>query len=176
MKQPKTEFSRPLRVSRVPITGCIEKLQAEPAELEALARRFAIPAVKSLKAQLQVEPARGGLKVEGKLWATVVQLCVVTLEEFEQPVEAPVERYFVPAGSIIDLEFESAEEDFDPIENDEIDLGELVAENLGLALDPYPRRPGVAFTEGELIKPEDKEPERSPFAALQRLKAGFPGK
>ena len=34
------EFSRPLQVDRVPKLGSTEKLAAEPAELQALAKRF----------------------------------------------------------------------------------------------------------------------------------------
>ena len=30
-----------------------------------------------------------------------------------------------------------------------IDLGELVSQHLGINLDPYPRKPGLAFVEAE---------------------------
>ena len=49
-----------------------------------------------------------------------------------------------------------------------IDLGELVAESLGLALDPYPRKPGAEFTTGAH---DEKNPSPSPFAALEPLKS-----
>ncbi|MDB5401383.1 MAG: hypothetical protein JWQ55_3401, partial [Rhodopila sp.] len=50
-----------------------------------------------------------------------------------------------------------------PFDANLIDLGEAAAEQLGLALDPYPRMPGV-----ELPLAED-EPNPHPFAALRRL-------
>ena len=44
-----------------------------------------------------------------------------------------------------------------------IDLGEAAAEQLALALDPYPRRPGAVLAETTAAA------DRSPFAALARL-------
>src|ERR1700689_5361300 len=47
-----------------------------------------------------------------------------------------------------------------------IDLGGLVAQNLGIALDPYPRKPGIAFVEAEY----GGEEAVNPFAKLAELK------
>ena len=46
-----------------------------------------------------------------------------------------------------------------------IDIGEVAAEFLALALDPYPRKPGVEFA-----PPEEEAPTGSAFGALARLK------
>ncbi len=56
----------------------------------------------------------------------------------------------------------------DPLVDDAIDLGAVSAEFLALALDPYPRKPGVSFDD-VLEAPDPAEP--SAFAALERLKA-----
>ncbi|MGH6874431.1 MAG: DUF177 domain-containing protein, partial [Aestuariivirgaceae bacterium] len=53
------------------------------------------------------------------------------------------------------------------ISGSSIDLGELVAESLGLALDSYPRKPGVEFSATAF---DEKTPAHSPFAALEPLK------
>ena len=55
----------------------------------------------------------------------------------------------------------------DPIINGEIDVGAVALEFLVLALDPYPKKPGVAFAD---IVAEDDDVETSAFAALARLK------
>jgi hypothetical protein len=60
------------------------------------------------------------------------------------------------------------EEPPEPVGPRGIDLGEAVAQQLALALDPYPRAPGAAL-------PEDLRAEtgaESPFAVLERLKRG----
>ena len=50
----------------------------------------------------------------------------------------------------------------DPIVDGKIDLGALAAEFFALGLDPYPRKPGVAFE-----PPAEPEPEATPFAVLR---------
>ena len=55
----------------------------------------------------------------------------------------------------------------DPIVDGRIDLGAVALEFLVLALDPYPKKPGVAFDD-VVVGDDDAEP--SAFAALARLK------
>ena len=50
------------------------------------------------------------------------------------------------------------------IEDGKIDLGQYAVEQLALALDPFPRKPGATF-----VQPEEPA-EISPFAALKALK------
>ena len=53
-----------------------------------------------------------------------------------------------------------------------IELGEVLVESLSLALDPYPRKPGMVFQEVSDDSSADAgEPAPSPFAALAKLKA-----
>ena len=104
----------------------------------------------------------------------MTQTCVVTLEPFEAEVAEPVELRFadLPEAALDGGEprvVEVAEEDApDPIVSGRIDLGALTAEFLALGLDPYPRKPGVAFD-------APGETRESPFAALGRLRPGGDG-
>nr|WP_246504062.1 DUF177 domain-containing protein [Plastoroseomonas arctica] len=133
-----------------------------------MAERFAIPAIHSLEAELSLAPANGGTVVaEGRLRAEVVQSCVVTLDPVDQAVDVALHLRFIPEGD---------EPSDDPDTPDEIeiqagmiDLGEAVAEQLSLALDPYPRAPGAALP-AHLAPPEEpvREPAKvHPFAALK---------
>jgi uncharacterized metal-binding protein YceD (DUF177 family) len=86
---------------------------------------------------------------------------VVSLEEFETLTEERFRLRFVPAGRESD--------DDDPDSDDEIaytgatiDLGEAAAEQLALALDPYPRKPDAVLPDAA------SEPLDLPFAALAR--------
>lgn len=170
--RPKThEFSRPLRVDRVPEGGCEERISADPEECNALARRMGLPAVNALSAVLNVEPARGkGLRVYGDLAASLAQTCVVSLENFESELRVPVERYFLPRTSMRSEDILAQEEDFDLIDSGEIDLGELVAETLALAIDPYPRKPGASFTPVNVESAAVENSAAKPFGDLARLK------
>jgi len=159
------EFTRLLPLGLVGPEGREEVLEAAPAEREALARRFGIPAIGSLRAKLRLVPERDGTVVaRGTLSASVTQTCVVTLEPVEQQVEEEVALRFLPAGR---------EPDEGPEEIDEIeavggvaDLGEAVAEQLSLALDPYPRAPGAALPEIG----EGNGSAEGPFAGLAALR------
>jgi uncharacterized metal-binding protein YceD (DUF177 family) len=112
--------------------------------------------------------------------ADVVQACVVTLEPVSSHLTGEFRRLFkvmpraigghrrrasASAGSV---ELSSLEDD-DPelIEGTSIDLAAPILEEVSLALDPYPRAPGVAFESPK----EEKNPADSPFAVLEALKA-----
>ena len=134
------EFHRPLRWGLVGPAGRQERLEAAPAECAALAARFGIPAVRALSATLSLRPdSDGAIRAEGLVEAEVTQACVVSLEPVDQRVSAPMVLRFLPPGLAPDEDPESPDE----IETDgeTFDLGEAVAEQLALSLDPYPRRP-----------------------------------
>ena len=134
---------------------------------KALAKRFRIPALHALSADIRATPWRGGgLKLEGHITADMEQVSVISLEPFRETVSVPLARYFLPHGAVVDNE---QEDDADPIDNGWIDLGEVVAETLALDLDPYPRRPGEAFP-GHTEEDGETGKAASPFAVLARRK------
>lgn len=142
------EFSRPLVLARIPQAGREVVLRASPAECAALAKRFAIAAVDRLEATLLLRPEPGGgVMVTGRLRADVVQACVVSLEPVPQRVDDPVELRLLAPGT--DLSDDPEGPDEIPIEGDAVDLGEAMAEQLSLALDPYPRAAGAELPGAE---------------------------
>ena len=172
---PAPEFSRPLDVTRVPAQGSTEKISAEPQECADLARRFGLPALYGLEAELKVSRWRGeGLKIKGRFSADLDQTCVVSLEIYRSRLTDDFESYFLPAGSSAGAVL-IEEGDAEPFENGIIDMGEAVAEAVALALDPYPRKPGVTFAdviEDEHAPEPGERKERNPFAGLETLRKG----
>ncbi|MBW8268589.1 YceD family protein [Caldovatus aquaticus] len=172
------EFSRPVRADRISAEGRTERLVASPAERAALARRFGIEAVERLEAEVTLRPAPGGqIAARGRLVATVVQECVVSFAPVTQRVEERVDLRFVPAEAAEALGEEEPEApDVVPMEpGGVLDLGEALAQQLALALDPYPRAEGATLPP-DLRAPGDG-PEAvppaagaRPFAALARLR------
>jgi uncharacterized metal-binding protein YceD (DUF177 family) len=159
------EFSRLVPLARIPEAGREETLRASPAECAALARRFVIEAVARLEANLLLRPEPGGgVMVTGRLLADVVQACVVSLEPVAQTVDEAVTLRLLPPGEDPSDDPEGPDEI--PIEGDAIDLGEAMAEQLALALDPYPRAPGAALPGGDEAQGEP----RGPFAGLASLR------
>jgi uncharacterized metal-binding protein YceD (DUF177 family) len=158
-----SEFSRPVEISRLPEGRTAMTIAATPAECAALARRFSLLALDRLEAALRLEWVGGRLlRLEATLSAELVQACVVTLE----PVRSAIEDRFVllygsatETGSVM---LREDEEVLEPIVDGRIDLGEAVAQQLSLAIDPFPRAPGAAA----LADPA--EGMASPFAALAK--------
>ncbi len=65
-----------------------------------------------------------------------------------------------------------AEEPPEPVGPLGIDLGEAVAQQLAIALDPYPRAPGAALPEELRAGAGGARAAEGPFAALESLKRG----
>lgn len=155
------EFSRPVRADRI-TQGEHVAIVATAEECARLAARMGIEAVHSLECRFTFSPAAGSV-VTARLDLTsrISQICVVTLEPFESPLLEAATVRFVPQGTEGDDEDPEAPDEV-PYEGITIDLGEAAAEQLALALDPYPRSPGAVLPE------IDAAPEH-PFAALRRL-------
>lgn len=154
------ELHRPVATDRIGPTGLEVTVQANDAECAALAARMQVPAILSLHCRFRLSrSAVQNIEASGRLHARVVQTCVVSLDDFESSVEEDFTVRFVPVGQESDA-MDPAAEDEIPFEDGVLDLGEAAAEQLGLALDPYPRQPGVALPEF------DEDAAAHPFAIL----------
>jgi uncharacterized metal-binding protein YceD (DUF177 family) len=158
------ELHRPIVVDRIGPAGLDVTVEAAADELLTLARRMGLPALLALTCAFHLHrDAANRLVARGRLHAQAIQTCVISLEDFPATVEETFTVLFVPAG-------EESEDD-DPATPDEIsyengviDLGEAAAEQLALALDPYPRAPGAELPD------EANDPQDHQFAALAALK------
>ena len=158
-------------------------IEAKPEECAALAAANALPSVSWLRASLVVKPEPRGFHVTGEVRAKLSLTCVVTLEDFEAELREAVDVHFAePPASLaggrrrappspppeIDV---GDEEPPEPIVNGYANLGKAIAEFFALGIDPYPRKPGVAFEGSDVAREVGPDPAReSPFAALARLK------
>jgi uncharacterized metal-binding protein YceD (DUF177 family) len=172
-------FRRLIAVSKVGEGGLVQKIAAAAGDLARIASYLDLADVRALSAELTLTRWRAkGIRMRGKLKADVTQTCVVTLDPLPAHIDAEFERRFLPVESspkehadthdvFVDLEGEDPPEPLDR----ELDLGEILVEELALALDPYPRKPDVEF------RPEpgsDIAPPKSPFAVLSKLKPKAP--
>ncbi len=157
------EFPHPLPLAHVPAGGLTLHLEADAAARGGLARRLGLLALHGLSADLTLSPAPGGcITVRGRMAADVEQACVVSLDPVRQAIAHDLAWRLLPDGT----EPSDTEEDPDDIEcpGGVADLGEALAQELALALDPYPRRPGAT------LPAEVGGDDGGPFAALARLK------
>lgn len=159
------EMPRPVVIAKIPAAGLVTMVHATPEECAAIALRMDIPAILSLTCAFQLTREDDGVSIaaHGSLTALVTRTCIVSAEDFETPVTETFDIRFVPAGQERD--------DLDPDALDEvpyaagaIDLGEAATEQLGLALDPYPRIPDAALPD------TGEDADFGPFGALAPLK------
>lgn len=148
------------------------RLEASESERQALAERFAIAAVHSLVAEVELEPVKRAILATVRLDAEIVQACAISGEDLPVTVSEALTLRFIPerGPGRPDEEIELAADDLDEIEfsGTQFDLGEAVAQSLALAIDPFREGPGAEefrrksgyFGDG----PEN------PFAALAKLK------
>ena len=157
------EMSRPFPVDRVG-DGIRYVVNSTPAEREAVAKRMGLVELPEFSCVFELRKAdRNCILAAGELRARAVQTCVVSLEIFEEQIQEDFLVRFVPDGTQAeDLDLEA--EDEIPYVGTMLDLGEAATEQLALALDPFPRKPGA------LLPGEDDGAAQGPFAALQRLK------
>lgn len=141
------ELFRPIRLDRIGPDESKHELVATSEECDALARRFDIPAIGSLTCRfgLRRGPGQSVLGV-GHLQARVTRICVATLEPFEMSVKEDFRLRFVPEAMLAEVIDPEADDEV-PYTGETIDLGEAAAQQLALALDPYPRRPGAEVSE-----------------------------
>ena len=170
-----TEFSRKLDVGSLGETAKHIHLDANGAECTALARRFDLVSVDSLVADVIVERIEGGdlVRVRGRVSAQITQSCVFTGKVVVADIAESVDEKFGPPGKATDeVEFTLEDEDPpEPIVDGSIDLGEIVSQYLGVAIDPYPRAAGAEIPQRYQAEEEEKRDIRkNPFEALGALK------
>jgi hypothetical protein len=186
---PAPEFSRLLKIE--PQMGAGEdgrafSFEATAEECAALADRFSLISIEGLKVEGRIDVyARGReARLVARLFANVTQACVVSLAPVPAHLEEDFTRNFdraavseVPAGPAVNFD-SLADDPPDPLPERGIDVGEVAAEQLGLALEPYPRAAGAlpvgesgegSETRGKLAG-EGGDPQESPFSVLRRLK------
>lgn len=167
------EFSRTLRTEEIGDRTIDVSLKAEPEERAALARRFELQAIDDLTAVVAVRREAGGvIAADGHLDASVVQTCVVTLAPVPAKISESFSVKFRPGdrladGTEVDVDVES--EDWEPVTGPTIDIGEMVAQHLSLALDPYPRLPDAVLEDQGDRADEIDEDRQRPFTGLEGL-------
>jgi len=175
------ELSRVLRLSEIGGQATAHPVEANEAERAALAQRFGLLSLERLSADLRVRREAAGVRVSGRIAGRGVQPCVVSGLPVAAAIDEPLDLLFAEGAGADrpDEEVELGEADLDvlPLEGGAVDLGEAVAQSLGLALDPYPRAPEaeLAAVRSRLLTEEaaadleeaDRQ-ARNPFAALKR--------
>lgn len=167
-----SEWGKPVKLGEIGRGGLELSLEPDAATRERIARELNLQSLPALSAQVTLKPWHDGIELAGRFHAVVEQVCGVSLESFEQPLSGEIDVRLVPVGSPLAAVAEGGEVELDPeapdapdiLEGDSIDVAAYVVEHLALEIDPFPRKPGVAF---DYVAPAE---ETSPFAVLKQLK------
>jgi hypothetical protein len=165
-------WSIPVSVHEVPETGRSFVVTADENIRAATAILAGLRALPRLEARFDVAPyGRDGLQVTGRVFATVGQVCVVTLEPIENEVDETIELQFTPVAAPPIAEMDKAEVDIvdvdapEPLIGGSIDLGAIATDFMIMGIDPYPRKADAVFE-----PPAAGEVSGGPFAVLAALK------
>ena len=169
------EFSRVVRVPRDIRHAWVEAFQATRGECAGLAHRFSLVALEYLRAKAEMTPRSGrdGVNASVSFQGGVIQSCVLTLDPVCARIEGRFEITFSRRhieGGVTGTGFAAVDNFGDeprPLIGDSVDIGELVAEHLALALDPYPRKAGAKLTGADPAPTASRSD--GPFAALAAL-------
>jgi hypothetical protein len=165
-----TPWRVPITVEEIPETGQRFDLAADEEARTAIARMAGLRDLPCLHADFEVTRQGGGIRVSGRVSATVGQNCVVTLEPLVSEVDEDVDLLFLPPSAAAEKAgdgetggqpAEAKWDDPEPLIGGVVDLGALATEFLILGIDPYPRKPDAVFE-----PPRDLRPDSGPFAAL----------
>ncbi len=165
-----TEFSsisRPLKVSDIQVEPSHVTLEASADDYPEIARAFGLRSVSLLKGEVEVTRHGKLIRVAGALEADLGRTCVVSLEPMQELLN---ENFAVEFTTDAPREADDdAEGDLDApefVDGEMFDLGDVLIEQLVLAMDPHPRK-------------DDAEPPvdpgagegSSPFDVLKGLKS-----
>ncbi|KIC19153.1 MULTISPECIES: YceD family protein [unclassified Leisingera] len=168
--------STALRVADLPQnTPTAFEIIPDKDTLTALAAEMGVNAVRKLRFTGEIKAmGKKDWKLTGRLGATVVQDCVVTLEPVTTRIEEQVEitylaRVETPEGAEVEM---PEDDSIEPL-GTHIDPAAVMAEALALHIPAYPRKDGAEL--GEAVYAEDgvqpmRDEDTRPFAGLAALR------
>lgn len=172
-------FSRLINVEGLGRDPIKINIQATKEECKSLADDLGIISLSDIEMSgvLRRQQKTDKIEVSAALKAQAMQACVVTLEPVSQAIDVEFTVYYTfdkedVVSDEVDYVVGMDEEDLpELIVNGQIDAIDIVAEQIGLALDPYPRKENA----GPVKKAEDagettiKQEVHKPFANLRDL-------
>jgi uncharacterized metal-binding protein YceD (DUF177 family) len=169
MEKAVSPWSVPVTLDDIPETGLHREIEAPADTRAAIAKLAGLRELPALSAVFDLARHGDGVAVSGRVQARVGQTCVVSLDPIENTVDEPIDLLFTttpaPGAAASAKALEADDEQPEALIDGKLDLGALASEFLMLGIDPYPRKPGVAFA-----PPKVEDDGEHPFSALAALK------
>ena len=147
-----------------------------------LTKRFKVVSIDvfCFRAEIGIGDFPRFFKLKGKIFAKIVQICVLSLEKMTSSIEKDIELNLIPDD--INFSEELNGPDFEFYSGQKCDIGEIMAVELALSIDPYPRTVGASLKEVDpnltginLSNLEEHQADKArnmknPFLVLNNLK------
>ena len=157
------EFSFSVNLGELSSSGKRYQLKAEQEECGRIAQRLGVVAVRDLEGEVHIRATKTIIDISGSLRAELTRECVSSLEEMDEAVADSFELQFFRSEQALEAIEDEEEAEFAEVhEGDTFDLGELLVQQLSLAMDPFPRKPGATSLAAEF----GADKAVSPFAGL----------
>lgn len=180
LKGPANLFLVPLPLIGADGAGARYKFVATADQRLSLSTRFGCTEIPKFEVEVLIAPLRkeGHYLVQGTVSAKVIQSCVVSLAPVYSDIEQEFSLLLLSDGKEDDEDLRVDDEDFEIYSGNSVDIGEIGAVELALALDPYPRAEGVSVSDlgpggldmGYDVSEEGQTARNRPFEALAALK------
>lgn len=182
------EWPHPVDADKIGTTPLRIKISPSPEELKRLTKRMGVSEIKDLVGELTLsrDSGRNVIFISGRVRAVVTQGSVVSGKPVKSEINDSFEAWYADQDEAVsfakakqerlmregagDFPFLEESEDPEPIVDGKIDVGELAAQYLSLAINPYPRAEGEGVGGDDPLEEVRGEVYENPFAALKDWK------
>ncbi len=156
------EFSHKIAIDKIFKAPRKFSLSADRGQCEKIAKRLKILSLEALKGEISCTTKGPIIIVTGQVKAELQQACVISLAPVAETVDEAFALEFTRRpeedNGLLDLDAPES------ISGDDLDIGEILVQQLALALNPYPRAEGAGP-----FKPVSIGGTISAFDALKEL-------
>lgn len=166
-------FSLLVAVRTIGDDGLRGQFEADAKQRAALAEAFELGRLDLFQGDYALTPIRNGkYALDATYKARLAQQCVVSLESIENEVAETFKIEFVPEAEGGSRQFLDLAPDgipAEPYSGGQVDVGAALAQQLSLAVDPYPRKAGAKLDWTSEEDGDDSAEPPGPFSALAKL-------
>lgn len=166
----KPEFSHEIDLGALPAGGKTFKLRPDQNERSLVAARLGVPDITAFEGEMRVKVTSTRIDIKGRVEAALERQCVVSLEPMVEKIDESFEIEFFRQQP--DIPVSEDDEDWlnapDVHEDASIDLGELLVEQLSLAMAPFPRKEEAVSLADQFGSEEEVSPLAAAFEEAEK--------
>ncbi len=162
------EYSVEVDLTSLGRAGKVFRLAANEGECRKIAVRLGVISVEKLEGEIRLTATKTDINATGVVQASLVRECVASLEPMPEIIDENFEISFIRQAPSDPGAADEDSEDWllpEVHEGDIFDVGELLVQQLSLAMAPFPRKPGAP----SLAEQYGRSGPVSPFSDLQAI-------